>query len=283
MTQIQVYILIALILLLPFMYFIVVGWINNIIALRNIRRYNKAKYINYKNYTPVKLKEVEPHLELPRGHVSYFASYVPKVCYPVKQKKYVGNTLSGIKVPFLRVNIQNRAFMDQFGFSNLGEGYLIITNQKILASTNNHNSFDSKEIKISSIKNIELVGDDRSLFVIEKGDSPPLYFSLKTAGEAVYVQNLIYTLINLGKSKPKEFRLDNIQPTLPGDPMSDKLNKAYIKMRTGELRALLSDFYYTNHLKDLKKGELINLIEDANNGVFVQEWLIVPEAPNKKK
>lgn len=281
-NDIKIFLIIYIIGSIPFLYFSIRAFIKAIISVHKINRYNKAEYINFKNYTPIELKEVEVKKDMPRGYTPYFASYIPRVCFSVKQKKYTGNTFSGIRVPFFRVNIQNREFMDQFGFSDLGQGYLIITNQKIFASSNKYDSHGKKEIKIASIDDMELLGDDRSIFISERGDLPPAYFSFNSAEEATYVQNLIHTLIALTKNKKKNFRLDHNQTVLPGDPMSEKENKSYLRMRVGELREILSLHYYSKYIKKLTKEELIPLIEDVDNGIFVEEWLIGRDSTDKK-
>ncbi len=248
--------------LLPFMYLLLRSIIKDIKEIIGITKWEKARKINYKNYEELELKEIDVDYIIPSGQIPYFEFNVPDIQIAVKQKKYTGNTRGGIKLPFFRLSLQDKELYDTFSFMNWGECRITITNKKLKIVSFGQEP-TRKEMTIDAIENIELVDDDRTVFVSLSENAYPVKVKLSSNEVAEHFQNALWTIkfsTRVTRSNSKKTNDKNcIDPMLDTSPTSLK------KLSKNELQTIALDIKPDETILKLKKEELIDFIIKSNS------------------
>ncbi|BDU67860.1 MAG: hypothetical protein TYPL_5130 [Candidatus Tyloplasma litorale] len=159
----------------------------------NLKKLEKTNKLNFDNYQKLDLIEKNPDYRIPNGQKVFFIYDQVNVSISQKQRKYTGNSKTGIRFPFMKLNLQNREFYDVNTFVKWGECKIFITN-KIVRIISDWDKPLKKEIKIIDIENINLVDDVKTVLIRTKTISWPIKISFKLEEKAFEFQNALWTI-----------------------------------------------------------------------------------------
>ncbi len=168
---------------------------------------SKANKIDNENYNKLKLIEQKPDYRIPRGQTAYFVFDVPNMKMGQKQRKYTGSTKSNIKLPFMRLSLQNREFFDTHQYSDWGPVKVTLTN-KLIRVVAQQDSPIKREFNIIDIEEIKLAEDNKTVHFSTRRSAWPLRLQFKNKVQAENFQNAFWTLLyefsRVSKSTIKE-------------------------------------------------------------------------------
>lgn len=290
--------------LLTLSLFIVIYIVGYTIELKKARLHNKYILnrhvtVSHRDFTKLPLDHVEADYRLPRGQWAHFVFECKALYEGEKKRKYVGNTLSGIKLPFVDVSIQNKEFKDTSDFGNRGPVVATLTNRLLRVQTHNSNQSLKRTWNWSSIEQVKFVSDDRTIQVSTNRNAWPMRFEFESHSEALKFANAIWTLVDEYTSikleesgeipdnyigvnvamKSRKYRFiyytDSTngimleEPILQDDLFSRmKMSRVYKiselnKLTKKKLIDLMFEDYVMIDVKDIKKRELISMIMES--------------------
>lgn len=153
--------------------------------------------IDHKNFTKLSLDEiVEADYRMPKGQWAHFIFDLPYLYEGAKARKYVGNTLSNIRLPFVSLSMQNREFRDESDFYNKGPAIVTFTNKILRVQTHKSDQSLRREFKWANIEQVKFVTDDKTIQVSMTRNAWPLRFTLNSHEEAIKFINAIWTMVD---------------------------------------------------------------------------------------
>lgn len=242
--------LIPLIVILTYLIF---KEINNIQHHRSLKRNVENKNINitHKDFTKLDLKIVEADYRLPKGQWAHFTYDLPLIKEGVKNRKYTGNTISGIRLPFMSLSIQNKEFRDENEFINKGPAKITLTNKLLRVQSHMSDNSLRRNWKLSSIEQVKFVTDDKTIQVSTNVNAWPLRLTFVSHEQAIEFINAIWTLID---------KYTSIKLQESGKGPEDKYESKLKALTKNELMNIALEKYDKDSLKGYLKKDLINLL-----------------------
>lgn len=148
------------------MFIVIILIIKESIKLRNTILYNKhieqnLEVVLHTNFTKLPFKVVDVDHRIPKGQWAHFAYDIPNLSQSESKRKYVGNTLLGIKLLFVNLFVQNKELKDTIDLASRGPTRITLTNKLFRAQTQDSNISLKKEIKWSNIEQVRFVLDNK--------------------------------------------------------------------------------------------------------------------------
>lgn len=239
--------------------------------------------IKYNDYTTLDLEILEPMYRIPRGQWVHFSYDIPSAQEATRKRKYVGNSLSGIKLPFLTLSLQNKEFRDDTEFEERGPFRLTLTNKLLRAEAINSDKSVKREYKWSNIEQVRFVKNNLTVQINVVKSAWPIRFTFKKQEDAMEFCNAIWTLVDkysnidlssVGKV-PANFREDIY------DEVEFDKETELKKLKKGQLASIAFEFYDKESLSNYLKSDFVDLllVNDLEN---ISEEDIVNASNNQK-
>ncbi len=151
--------------------------------------------ITHRDFSRLNLYNVEADYRLPRGQWAHFIYEVPAMAEATKKRKYTGNTVSGIKIPFMSISIQNREFKDVTDFIPRGPVKLTLTNKVLRIQSHKSDGSLKRDWYWASIEQVKFVVNDRTVQVSLNKGAWPMRFTFENTEQALEFSNAIWTLV----------------------------------------------------------------------------------------
>ncbi|NQX83480.1 MAG: hypothetical protein HRS50_02115 [Mycoplasmataceae bacterium] len=157
------------------------------------QKYKKALIISPDKFNVLTLNEVGTDYRVPRGQIPFFTYDVSNMEIGQKERKYIGNTKSGIKLPFMNLSLQNKTFIEGSTYEPWGITRVTITNRLIRLVANGDTPI-KREIRIPDIDQIKLINSDKRVQITSRGWAWPIRLTFNSKQQAEEFQNACWTI-----------------------------------------------------------------------------------------
>lgn len=187
-------ILISWAALIPLLFILIYFTAKKLLIVIGIIGLERQIIVTPNNYNDLYLKEVGTDYRVPRGQVPYFTYEISNMEIGQKERKYVGSTKSGIRLPFMKLSLQNKTFIEGSTYESWGETKVTITN-RIIRLVSHGDTPIKREIKIIDIEQMKYVGNSKTIQISSRGWAWPIRVSFQTKREAIEFQNGVWTIL----------------------------------------------------------------------------------------
>lgn len=185
-----------IIILIPLISILIYFTVKQIKIVVNQYRYTKVKDISHNKYDHLDLSfdNVETDYRIPRGQIPFFVFDISNMEVGQKERRYVGNAKSGIKIPFITISFQNKTFIESSTFQSWGYSKVTLTN-RIIKFVSNSEKPIKREIKYLDIEQIKFVNSDKKVQIMTRNLSWPIRVTFLNNEDAVKFQNAVWTIL----------------------------------------------------------------------------------------
>lgn len=260
--------------------------------------------ITHRDFTKLDLEVVEADYRMPRGQWAHFIYTIPNLSEGQKTRKYVGNTVSGIKLPFMSLSMQNREFKDESDFAKRGPVKITMTNKILRVQSYKSDQSLLRDWKWADIIQAQFVTDDKTIQVTTNRNAWPLRFTFNNHEEAIEFVNAIWTLvdnytqIDLANSGKHPDQLEGVVMVSKDSPKTTKKEKDELlakdiskmdhaeiyeikrKLTKAQISKEIDGLGYvvdSKLTKDDLANQLATIIEEENNSWVTKEVVTVDE------
>lgn len=240
--------------------------------------------IKYNDFTTLDLEVLEPMYRIPRGQWVHFCYDIPSAQEATRKRKYVGNSLSSIKLPFVNLSLQNKEFRDDTEFEDRGPFRLTLTNKLLRAEAINSDKSVKREYKWANIEQVRFVKNNLTVQINVVKNAWPIRFSFNKQKDAIEFCNAIWTLVDkyskidlnsVGKM-PDNF----VKDIYDDEPEFDKEFELK-RLKKGQLASIAFEYYDKESLTNYLKSDFVDLLL-VNDLESISEEDIVNASNNQK-